>query len=255
MTVTCFGDATSCIIYLIKKSFQENYSQIQLTWPGCQQLWTSCCQIAMPAGHSPSAGYQPDETKQEHKNRLKSRKVQSYFQSYSFYYVNLVSAETLGRNPRDFVSSHNWRNNLPVNDDNVSPRHTIVWTSLKYLMLGLRRCCFLEERSSKQRHSPSPLGSRTPFIVPSLSIPFTVLSKTLAKCKDNQMNEWQTNILTIQPQLIWFSILFHLFHKKRMQNSSTHLKAAKTKRYLTSLLLHLSFKRCPQLRHLKINIL
>lgn len=35
----------------------------QLTWPGWQQLWTSCCQTVMLAGRSPSVVYQPERTK------------------------------------------------------------------------------------------------------------------------------------------------------------------------------------------------
>lgn len=34
----------------------------QLTWPGWQQLWTSCCQTVMLAGRSPSVVYRPERT-------------------------------------------------------------------------------------------------------------------------------------------------------------------------------------------------
>lgn len=63
----CMDGCSWSISRLIRQSIcptaKGPLSHIQLTWPGWQQLSTSCCQTAVPTGHSPSAVYQPDRTK------------------------------------------------------------------------------------------------------------------------------------------------------------------------------------------------
>lgn len=73
----------------ITQSMKVGGIWIQLTWPGWQQPWTSCCQTEVPAGRSPSAVYQPDRTGKKTLHEIRRMEVQEHYAGLQRSHSNL----------------------------------------------------------------------------------------------------------------------------------------------------------------------